>query len=716
MNKPSQPSKLPVTDPSSEVSPKPRTSLLQALLLSGVAVGLFFCLLEGGLALFGVQPVLQEKDPFVGFTTAVPLFVPTQNGMSTASNKLDYFNPQSFSKPKPPGTYRIFTLGGSTTYGRPYQDHTSFSGWLRELLPLADRNKNWEVINAGGISYASYRVAHLMEELVAYQPDLFIIYTGHNEFLEERTYRQLKQLPSQVRSLISLLAGTRTWSALQDGLQKIGVSPEAAAEQRTRLPGEVDAILEQSAGLDRYTRDDQLRDNVLEHFRLSLERMVELARSVNARVILVTPVSNLKNCSPFKSEHVETLTPAARQTADQMLLAARREIRQGNWAEALERLSITAALDPRHAEIQYQRGRALLALGHFEEAEQAFRTARDEDVCPLRALTPVSGIVRQVAAQQQTGLVDFVALLEQRMQAAWEHNILGKEFFLDHVHPTIDAHKLLAVALIDQLAEEGLVELAEDWGEPKITQVDELIRSRIDEETHALALANLARVFFWAKKTDDAERLALQALEMADTFDDAAINATSTLSTVLMQRGRTEAALDLLYAALEEVPDAVELRLQLGQFLLSPSLQELEKATANLLLITREMPEYDRAHALLGMVMAMRGRPRMAYPSLMEALRLNPNNLRAQALLTKLRPLLDGQKVEEQPASLVLETYPSRAPRRLLQVRRDGRGKQVVDGVQVEFFENGRIRLFSDHVMGTLLAEMAWDNEGHQAK
>ncbi len=36
---------------------------------------------------------------------------------------------------------------------------------MREFLPTIDEVKNWEVINAGGISYASYRVANVMEEL-----------------------------------------------------------------------------------------------------------------------------------------------------------------------------------------------------------------------------------------------------------------------------------------------------------------------------------------------------------------------------------------------------------------------------------------------------------------------------------------------------------------------------------------------------------------------
>jgi len=106
-----------------------------------VTVASLFALLEGALALVGVQSVLVTRDPFVGFAP-LPLFVETRDDdgralMTTAPNKLAYFNRQSFPKAKSAGTFRIFCLGGSTTYGHPYDDTTSFSAWLRELLPAA---------------------------------------------------------------------------------------------------------------------------------------------------------------------------------------------------------------------------------------------------------------------------------------------------------------------------------------------------------------------------------------------------------------------------------------------------------------------------------------------------------------------------------------------------------------------------------------------------
>ena len=43
-----------------------------------------------------------------------------------------------FRTRQPSGTVRIFCMGGSTTYGHPYDDKTSFCGWLRAMLPGAD--------------------------------------------------------------------------------------------------------------------------------------------------------------------------------------------------------------------------------------------------------------------------------------------------------------------------------------------------------------------------------------------------------------------------------------------------------------------------------------------------------------------------------------------------------------------------------------------------
>jgi tetratricopeptide (TPR) repeat protein len=679
------------------------------------AILIFFLLLEGGLALFGVKPALQTEDPFVGFASNVPLFVPSPDGrqLVTAPNKLNFFNPQSFPREKAPGTYRIFCLGASTTYGHPYTDPTSFAGWMRELLPAADVTKHWEVINAGGISYASYRVAHLMEELVNYQPDLFVIYTGQNEFLEERTYGKLRDVPAAVRTSVALLARTRTWSGMTAALKGLGVYPEAAEKGRDQLAGEVDAILERTAGLDRYRRDDPLRDNILQHYRISLERMVALARSAGAQVIFVTPATNLKDCSPFKSEHTAGLDPEKSQRSEQMLAEAREAIRKEDWNGALGILDAAVALDPRHAELLYRRGQVLLALGRFDEAESALRQARDEDVCPLRALTPMPQIVAEVARDEGVGLVDYIELLRRRMQSEKGHPILGEEYFLDHVHPTIEGYKILAVALIQEMIDQGLVQSGAGWGEQAISAVTAKVESRIDHRAHGQALAVLARTLLWAGKTEDAERLAGQALEVAGDVQQVAVDAASILTTVYQAQGEPGRALQLMYSALERAPGAIELRLKLGYALLNPPFLQLEEAAANLLLVCQQMPHYDVAHQLFGQAMAKRGNIRIGYASLQEALRLNPNNSDAKMTLAQIRPYLGTPPPSSQLPRIMVEIYPTGAPRKLVQVSPDANGRIVPDGIEVDWHENGRLKRFQDFDLGVRHGlDLTWDTNG----
>jgi len=629
----------------------------------------------------------------------------------TASNKKDFFNRQSFPRQKAPNTLRIFTLGGSTTYGRPYDDSTSFTGWLRALLPEVDKTRHWEVINAGGISYASYRVAKLMEELIAYQPDLFIIYTGHNEFLEERTYHELKQTSPLIRSTASLLAKTRTWAAVTKVMDELHVFSREGGENRFKLSGEVDAILDRSVGLEAYHRDDALQADVLKHFRLSLERMVSLARSVGARVILVDPASNLKDCSPFKSQDTDGISQAAIQRSWKLLNMSKPLVMQQQWEMVLHFLDQAIAINPNSAELHFRRGQALFALNRFDEAKKELVLARDEDVCPLRALTPIVESVAEVAREQQVMLVDFASLLEARLVKLKKHSILGEEFFLDHVHPTIEGHKILAVALLDAMISQGLVIPSPDWKAGILDSVTAKIEGSVNPLIQGRALANLARVLLWAGKDEDAARLANQALGIGGEFQEVADNAVTSLVTVSMRYGQTKVAIDQLYKYLEQYPNSIELRLKLGQILLD--LNNLEEAAANLLLVTQQMPYYDWGHALLGIDIAERGRPRVAYPSLMEALRLNPNNLTARRKVEQIRPLLAGQELDPGPLTVQMTRYPSAAPHKLVQGRIESGGQFLPDGIEVEFYENGRLKRFLDIEQGKVVGvEMTWDENG----
>lgn len=568
----------------------------------GLAVTVaFFAALEGVLFVAGVTPLSDRGDPYVGFSGYAPLFVEagTPDGgrvMRTADGKFDWFNRQEFAVPKDPAVTRVFCLGGSTTYGRPYDDATSFCGWLRAFLPAADPGRRWEVVNAGGISYASYRIVRLMDELVEYEPDRFIVYTGHNEFLERRTYGRLMEAPEWVRDAGSLASGLRSYSLLSDVLYP----------SRDVLDTEIDNILDESVGPDDYHRDDALHEAVVQHFRLSLERMTRVARDAGAEVLFVTPASNIRDFSPFKAEVSDGVDEATRRRIEGLRAAVVGHLAREEYEAARARSVEAVELDSRNADLLFLHGRALLGLGRTDEAKGAFTASRDEDVAPLRAPSVLARAVAEVAAETSSDLVDFAALVEGEAP----DGIPGDEQFLDHVHPSIKANRRLGLALVDALVDPS-------WSDAEVAEITTLVNASVDAAANARALANVGRVLSWAGKQDEAMRLVERATEMVRDP-----HTLYQMLTVLIRNGRHEEA--LLYAdeAARLMPDVAEVR-RLNGVILSENgrsadaLRELEAAAR--LDPTRPDTPYH-----MGVVLGDLGRSGAAEEAYRRAIELDP--------------------------------------------------------------------------------------------
>lgn len=608
----------------------PRISPRKKYLFTAVAVVGFFALLELGLTLGGVAPLAAQSDPYVGFASSVPLFIEDESGGSgelvTAPNKARWFNRQRFMKRKPANTYRIFTLGGSTTYGRPYNDEVSFSGWLREMLTVADLSRHWEVINAGGISYASYRVAVVMEELIDYAPDLFIIYMGHNEFLERRTYPERVETPRALTEAAGLLSRTRIFAAGDRLVRRIQGKPAVDEDKRRVLESEVDTILASSIGPGAYQRDDEGRRQTLAHFRFTLQRMIDLARSADADVLLVTPASNLKDSPPFKSEPRPGLSMQDQRRNAGIFEKALQSAASNRWEDAVNAFDQVTAVDDRYAGVYFHRGRALYELGRYSEAKQAFQRALEEDVCPLRALPEIRSIITEAAMENDVRVVDYQELTEHQA----EHGIPGSEEFLDHVHPTISGHRLLAVELLKALNEMGIASLAATWNDEALARITEQVEGRLDEKAHGAALRNLARLSSWLGRLDEASRTLAKAMELlghdVETLDLMGQNAAA--------RNDPEQAVHLYRRALEINPDYPDSRLHLGMELLNQG--EPEEALGHLRRVLELEPSSAEAHTQLGIALSATGQRDQAVSHYRRALELRPryavahNNLGAE--------------------------------------------------------------------------------------
>jgi len=105
------------------------------------------------------------------------------------------FRGDEFSEIKPPNTYRIFMVGGSTMFGAgATSDETTIPGYLQQLLNENDFEFDIEVINSGIQGADSNTELNLIKhKLITFSPDLIVIYDGWNDLRANHTPNVVKE-------------------------------------------------------------------------------------------------------------------------------------------------------------------------------------------------------------------------------------------------------------------------------------------------------------------------------------------------------------------------------------------------------------------------------------------------------------------------------------------------------------------------------------------
>lgn len=474
-----------------------------AFRLAAIGLGLMpWLVLEAVLAMFGVGEPNLHEDPFVGFRDIRPLFVLNREAgrYEIPPSRQEYFRPDSFAAAKPADEFRIFCLGGSTVQGRPYAIETSFTTWLELTLNAADRRKSWQVVNCGGVSYASYRLIPILDEVLGYEPDLIVIYTGHNEFLEDRSYSHIKNQPQTLAAMQAAAARLRTYCLLRSVyLNFVKATPSGAAhssnaqQNKPELPAEVDAMLDYRDGLQHYRRDDAWQRTVIAHYRHNLRRLVQMCRDAKVPLILMNPVSNLRDTPPFKSEHRNGLSPAELQRWESLWEEARQSYAD-DLPRAIELLHEALALDDQHAGLHYQLGQCFDAVGQQDAARQHYLQAKERDVCPLRMLEPMHAILFDVADRSDVPIVDVRRLIAEQCR----DGIADDSWLADHVHPSIRGHQLIADALFQEIRRQGLASPRESWRTARDTAFEQHLQS-LDEMYYHEGQRRLQGLQNWAR-------------------------------------------------------------------------------------------------------------------------------------------------------------------------------------------------------------------------
>ncbi len=135
-----------------------------------------------------------------------------------------------FVDPPPDSALRVVVAGASTVQGYPHPARLAAPALLETLLSGA-LERPVQVLNLGITSLASFAVARVVvDALESLQPDLVVVYTGHNEFYGVYGVSSLRQGGSSpwIRHLHYRLMGLRLTGLVRwlAGQVRQGPAPE----------------------------------------------------------------------------------------------------------------------------------------------------------------------------------------------------------------------------------------------------------------------------------------------------------------------------------------------------------------------------------------------------------------------------------------------------------------------------------------------------------
>jgi tetratricopeptide (TPR) repeat protein len=364
-------------------------------------------------------------------------------------------SPDYFLVPKPQGTYRIFCLGGSTTVGFPHWYNSAFSSFLRDRLRTTFPERSIEVINIGMTATNSYTVVDMAREVFAYEPDLLLVYDGHNEFYGALGAASRESLGGSrwLSGLSLVLANIKTYRLARD------IVDAFAGLFASEDPASRGTMMERLSRGKTVPLGGPLYHDALDAFTANLKELKELCARNGVPVVLGTQASNLRGLVPFASGIPTDLQPRALTAFNTHFNTGIEHHLNGNFAAALAEFRAAASALPTHAEAHYRIAQCLDTLGKVQEALPEYVAARDMDELRFRTCSDFNAAIRSM----EDGKACHCADIESTFAAASPGQLIGNNLVLEHLHPSAYGQFLMARSYATVMHRFGLLADADQW-------------------------------------------------------------------------------------------------------------------------------------------------------------------------------------------------------------------------------------------------------------
>jgi tetratricopeptide (TPR) repeat protein len=331
-------------------------------------------------------------------------------------------------------TLRLLCIGESSMFGVPFAFAATIPTLVRKQLRHLYPDLDIEVVNLGASAINSNVIREMVPEFLSLQPDLVLVYTGHNEFYG----------PDGIGTswLEQRLPGLTPWKYRARQLPLIAALQRLIAGN-SKKPSEGERnLMRQVSGGAEVALESPEAERIFQQFHENLRELVHSFRQKNVPVIIGEISSNLM-FPPF--------APGPRMNPDPLSTA----VVSGRIAVADSLLAGGFAADSTNAYNLYWRGRVSLAKGDSIAAKRFLERARDHDLLKFRAPGRINEIIHQVGAEEAIPVLAIDSLLRARSP----HGITDTTFFSEHLHPTFLGYDMIARTYVRAIVDWRLVRL-----------------------------------------------------------------------------------------------------------------------------------------------------------------------------------------------------------------------------------------------------------------
>ncbi|MBZ9613383.1 SGNH/GDSL hydrolase family protein [Rheinheimera maricola] len=436
---------MPLPDAHSGAKPKVKPSYYAIAVLLPL---LLLALLEGLLRLTGLpqQYPLLIAAPEAGYMQLNPhvirrYFAEPDRAPNVAPDS------QYILAEKASASYRIVLMGGSSAAGFPYGRFGSPAAMLQQRLKQQYPAQQFEVINTAMSAINSYSLLDFSDEIITLQPDLVLIYAGHNEYLGIMGV-------GSAFAASSTRSATLIWLSLRQLALVQFLERAYHAIRPTADPSPTSRTLMASMAAQQHIGYDSAAYHAgLEQFSANMHALLQRFNRAGITVVLSTIAANEADQPPFVSPALPEPIPDTITTLQQALSDS-----------------------PQHAGLHYALAQQLRRQGQHAQALQHYQYATDYDALRFRAPAAINERIRQLAAQYQLPLAEGQA----QLRAQSNNGVIGNSLMLEHLHPNGRGYFLLADAFLQAITPllpppQVPVTLEQAWAVQPLHEVDTLL-------------------------------------------------------------------------------------------------------------------------------------------------------------------------------------------------------------------------------------------------